>query len=93
LKDDFSDHEVATVPEMRWNGFKNGELLRVAENDFEVFLTIDQGLRYQQNLRRTRLAVILFVAPDNRIETLRPLVPKALRALATVKSGEVIRIE
>lgn len=50
LKKDLIGHDVLTVPEMGWRGVKNGELLRRAKNSFDVFVTIDQGLQYQQNL-------------------------------------------
>lgn len=93
LKHDLSGHDVATVLEMGWRGLKNGVLLRLAETTFEVFITIDQGLRYQQSLQRTKLAVILLTAPNNRIETLRPLVPRILATLDRIQSGEMIRIE
>lgn len=46
LKSDLIGHDVATVPEMGWRGLKNGELIRRAENSFDVFVTIDQGLQY-----------------------------------------------
>jgi hypothetical protein len=93
LKFAFSGHQVTTVPEKGWRGLKNGELLRHAESAFEVFVTIDQGLRYQQNLKGTKLGVILSVAPDNRIETLRPLMPQVVSALANIQAGTIIRLE
>ena len=93
LKSAFSGHQVATVPEMGWRGLKNGELLRQAARAFDVFVTIDQGLRYQQNLKGTELGVILLVAPDNRIETLRPLMLQVVSALADIQAGTIIRLE
>ncbi len=50
LKSLFADHETRTVPEMGWQGTKNGELIRLAAAEFDVFLTADQNLQYQQNL-------------------------------------------
>jgi predicted nuclease of predicted toxin-antitoxin system len=76
LKHDLPEHEVATVGEMGWAGIKNGALLRLAETAFEVFITADQNLEYQQNLRSTLLAIVVLVAPDNRVATLRPLMPR-----------------
>jgi predicted nuclease of predicted toxin-antitoxin system len=93
LKHDLPGHDVTTVSEMRWKGLKNGELIRLAEQAFNVFVTIDQGVKYQQNLQRTRLAVIMLAAPNNRIETLRPLMPQVLVALKSIRSGEMVRIE
>jgi len=67
-------HEVSTVQQKGWAGLKNGELLRrAADAGFEVFLTADRNLEFQQNLSQTRLRVILLVAPSNTLEDLLPL--------------------
>ena len=68
-------HEIQTVPEAGWAGVKNGALLRVADGLFEVFLTVDQGIQYQQNLTGLRIGVLIMVAPSNDIDDLRPLLP------------------
>ena len=60
---------------------KNGELLRVAENEFDVWVTADQNIEYQQNLNRFNIAVIVLVAPNNRLETLLPMILKLRKAL------------
>lgn len=83
-------HDVRTVAEMGWAGTRNGPLLRLAATDFDVFLTVDQGIEFQQSLAGLALAVIVMVAPSNDIDDLRPLMPRVLPALATTKSGEVI---
>jgi predicted nuclease of predicted toxin-antitoxin system len=93
LKNDLSGHDVATVSEMKWKGLKNGELIRLAEQVFDAFVTIDQGVRYQQNLQKTKLAVIMLAAPNSRVETLRPLMPRVLAVLQTIRSGEIVRVE
>lgn len=86
-------HEVHTVAEMGWSGKKNGELLKItATNDFQVFLTGDQNLRYQQNLRSTDVAVIVLGAATNRLDDLLPLMPALLSALENVKKGELKEI-
>ncbi len=92
LKQELPGHDVATVPEMGWRGLKNGELLRSAESAFDVLITIDQGLRYQQNLRTSKLIIVVLVADNNRIETLRPLMRQVLNAIATNAGGSIIRI-
>jgi len=92
LKRELLGHIVATVPEMGWASIKNGALLRFAEAAFEVFVTADQNLQYQQNLRSTVLGIIVLVAPNTRLETLRPLIPNVLLALQTIQAGDVIRI-
>ena len=50
LRRELSEHEVFTVTEQGWSGIENGELLSLAEEDFDIFLTVDQNLKFQQNL-------------------------------------------
>jgi Domain of unknown function (DUF5615) len=87
-------HDVFTVEEAGFKGLKNGALLRraVAEG-FEVLVTVDQSLSHQQNLRSLRIAVLILAARKNTYAALKPLVPRALRALARVRRGEVVRVE
>lgn len=93
LKRELPDHVVAMVQEMGWSGRKNGELMQLARGQFEVFLTSDQNLRYQQNLAYADVGVIVLVAPTNRIEALQPLMPQVNQVLPTIKAGEVIEVE
>ncbi len=58
LKHELAEHEVKTVPEVGWAGKKNGELLRFAEPDYDVFVTMDRQLPFQQNLAALDLCVI-----------------------------------
>ncbi len=81
LKNDFKDHQVKTVPEAGWQGKKNGELLRSMEGLFDVFVTADQNLQYQLNLRNTTTSIIILAASANRYENLRKLVPDVLSYL------------
>jgi PIN like domain len=93
LKDELAGHDVHTVPEMGWAGKKNGELLNLlVPMGFEVFLTVDQNLRYQQNLQAASIVVIMLVAPTNRLADLKPLVPSVLKALAAVQPGQLVVI-
>ena len=92
LKNDLPGHAVSTVSEMGWAGTKDGALLHLAETRFEVFVTIDQNVAYQQNLPSVTLGIIVLVAPNNRLETLRPLIPKVAAALPTIHPGDVVRI-
>lgn len=69
LKQDIRAELVKTVPEMGWASIENGALLRLAEAEFEVFLTRDRNLEYQQNLQAFGLAVIVVVAPSNILTT------------------------
>jgi predicted nuclease of predicted toxin-antitoxin system len=75
LRSELTDHGVRTVAEMGWSGIKNGELLKKAAAEFDCFLTVDRNLQFQQAVDRLPLAVIVIRANDNRLETLRPLIP------------------
>lgn len=85
-------HEVKTVPELGWAGVKNGTLLGLAEGQFDVFLTVDRNLAFQQVLPRFPIAVLVLEAATNRLADLLPLVPGILAALLVAKGGEVTRI-
>ena len=87
LCDELSGHAVRSVRDMGWSGLKNGELLRRAAEQFDVFVTADQNLQYQQNLRALPVAVIVLVAKSNRIQSLKPLVPDILAALHEFSRG------
>ena len=86
------DHEVRSVVELGWSGFKNGPLIRLAEKEFDVFLTVDQGITYQQSLTGVNLAVAILAATSNDIDDLRPLIPSLLESLDQITSGEVVVI-
>ena len=85
-------HYIMTVQERGWSGKKNGELLRLLQGEFDVFLTGDQNLTYQQNLSNTTIAIVVLVAPNNRIESLKPLMPKVQELLKTIQPGEVVQV-
>ena len=89
LKRELVGHEVSTAPEMGWASKKNGQLLSLAQVDFDIFLTSDRNLSHQQNLSTFDIAVVVLVAPSNRIDDLRPLVPRVLEVLPTAKRGAV----
>jgi predicted nuclease of predicted toxin-antitoxin system len=92
LRRELAEHEVFTVTEYGWSGIKNGELLALAEGEFDVFLTVDQNLKYQQNLKAFNIGVILLVARNNRLKTLLPLMPEVREALDNIKAREFIRV-
>ncbi|MEK7727390.1 MAG: hypothetical protein AAB354_03190 [candidate division KSB1 bacterium] len=93
LKRELPGHVIVRVQEMGWSGIKNGALINlIKSSDFEVFVTIDGNLEYQQNLRAINFALIVLGAPENTFETLRPLMPKVLEALKTVKVTDVVHI-
>jgi predicted nuclease of predicted toxin-antitoxin system len=84
LRSELPGHDVETVAEMGWAGMKNGALLQRAASEFDVLLTMDQGVLYQQNLAGLPLALIIVKAPSNDIKDLRPKMPKVLQVLATI---------
>jgi predicted nuclease of predicted toxin-antitoxin system len=86
-------HDVSTVQQQGWAGITNGELLRrAAAQGFEVLLTADQNLEFQQNLSGAALGVLVLVAPSNALEDLLPLVPGILAALPKIGRGSVVRV-
>lgn len=93
LKSCFPDGvDVVTVAERGWSGMKNGALLRVASKEFDLFISMDKGIAYQQNLADAGLGIILLSASSNRYQDLLPLMPRIGEALTRIQPGEVIRI-
>lgn len=93
LKRFFSEgHDVRTVREQGWRGKKNGDLIRLAQREFDALVTMDQSIPHQQNLSGFGLAIILLEALSNRLEDLAPLVAPIEAALPEARPGEVIRI-
>jgi len=84
LKQDFpAEHEVFTVRDKGWLGQKNGALLKLMmEEGFEIFVTVDRNLPYQQNIQRLPLTIVVLCAINNRLETLRALIPKMFERIA-----------
>ena len=91
LRRDLSGHEVKTVQEMGWNGIKNGRLLALAQADFEVFITADRNLSFQQNIANFSIAVVLKAESIRLIHT-RPRMPKVLAILPSLRLGQVITV-
>ena len=71
-------HEVKTARQMGWSTIKNGELLKLAEKEFQVFVTVDRNLSFQQNVPAFAIAVIVLRAKSNRLSDLRKRPVKAL---------------
>ena len=76
------------MPEMGWASKRNGELLRLAAREFDIFLTADRRLQHEQQLSMFRIAVVVLVARSNRLLDLLPLVPEILEVLLQAKPGE-----
>lgn len=84
--------EVVTVSYRGWKGKENGELLRIASDEFDAFITVDQGIPNQQNLDNFEIGIILLEAESNRFEDLVPLISQVNVVLKTVKNGEIVRV-
>jgi hypothetical protein len=82
------EHFVKTVPQMGWATIKNGELLALAEKEFDVFITVDRNLSFQQNLPEFDIAVLVLQAHTNRLADLKPLAPKVLSILPSLTKGK-----
>jgi predicted nuclease of predicted toxin-antitoxin system len=86
------NHEVLTVAGMGWAGKKNGELLDLAQQEFDAFLTTDQGIPHQQNVRHLDLAVMILEARSNTLEDLTPLMEKVNTELRQARPGATVRL-
>jgi hypothetical protein len=92
LRTELQGHDVLTVREAGWSGLSNGELLARAAGKFDVFVTADQNLQYQQNLAALPVAVVVLVARSNRMQDLRPLLPDLLDRLPKLPARALARI-
>lgn len=84
---------VKTARQMGWATIKNGELLALAAQQFDVFVTVDRNLSFQQNLAAFPIAVLVLRTRTNRLADLRPLIPALLSALPALKPGVAQLIE
>jgi hypothetical protein len=85
-------HDVQTVVRAGWAGLQNGELLRRARGQFDVFVTMDQNIPFQQNVPALKLGVVVLRAASNRMADLRPLISALLAALDGIQPGELLRV-
>ena len=93
LKFALPEHGCKTAPEAGFAGQKNGRLLSLAEDaGFELFLTVDKGLPYQQNLAGRRIAILVVSARSNRLADLLPHLEACRAVMNSIRPGEVIRI-
>lgn len=90
LKRRLLGRDIRTVQEMGWAGLKNGDLLAAAEGHFDVFITTDKNLRFQQNLKKFSFAVLLL--PSNKVPVVVGLIPDIEAALTTITSGDFVKI-
>jgi len=93
LKAAFVGHQCSTVPEAGLAGKKNGDLLSLAEiQGFEIFLTMDKGIQYEQNLTDRRIAIIIVRAKSNRLGDLIPHADACLAHMRSIRSGQIVLV-
>jgi predicted nuclease of predicted toxin-antitoxin system len=85
-------HNCATVQEAGWSGKVNGELLALAESKFDVLVTIDTNLQYQQNLSGRKIAIVILMARSNRLEDLSPHFAACAEAISKIKPGNIVHV-
>jgi hypothetical protein len=90
----FAEHDCQTAAYAKLAGLKNGALLAAAEvAAFEILITTDQEIPYQQNRNGMRISIIILCAPTNRLADLKRLMPAVLLSLKSIEPGQVIRLE
>jgi hypothetical protein len=89
LRRDLPEFAIRTAQEEGWGAYKNGELLKRASATFDVIVTLDQRMRYQQNLPERRIGVVVIELPDTRLVFIRELLPQIREAIQAVGAGEV----
>ena len=86
------NHVILTTSNVGWNGVRNGRLLALAKDKFDVLITSDQKIPFQQRITNSDVAVVILVAKTNDIKDYLPLVPKVLETLDIIRRGQVVRI-
>jgi hypothetical protein len=92
LRRDLSGFNIQAVTEAGWSGIKNGELRRRANGVFDVFLTADRNLAFQQNLSKVRLGVVVLAIGSTKLDDLRAIAGRIVTALDEVQPGQLVRI-
>ena len=93
LKREFPGHEVRTVPEAGWAGKTNGELLALAADDFDLFVTADQRMQFQINLSKLKIAILVLYVDDLKLETLQKIMPAARKMMNKVGPGKILQVK
>jgi hypothetical protein len=86
LREHLTSHAVTTAFELGWSNLKNGDLLAAAETSFDLLITIDQQLRYQQNLSGRKLAILVLLTTS--WPRIRTRIPQIQEAVERIKPGE-----
>lgn len=85
-------HECETVRDAGFSGKENGELLALADKDFDVLVTIDRNIPFQENLAGKRIAILIIRAASSDLDDIRPHVPEAIAALKFIKPQQVVEV-
>ena len=85
-------HECETVRRAGYGSKKNGELLSLAEGRWDVLLTSDRRIKYQQNMAGRKVSIVVLRAKSNRMGDLLPLMPACAEALLTISPGQIIEV-
>lgn len=91
VKKRLPERQIKSVQEMGWSGVKNGELLKLVEAEFDIFITSDKNLRYQQNLEKREIGILLL--PSNQIPIVESLLPKVDETLETIKVKDFVELK
>jgi len=92
LRRKLPEFEVRTVQEEGWGSVRNGELLRRAEDTFDVLLTADRRMQYQQKLTSFRIGIVVIVTPRLQLELLESAAEELRTVLGSVKPGEIVHV-
>lgn len=93
LRNSITGHDCQTARYAGLAGLTNGELLKAAEEaKFDVLLTVDQGIEYQQNLTNRKMAIVVFHAKSNRLKNLLELLPTCLACIDSIQPGQIVNI-
>ncbi len=92
LRRRFAEFAISTVQEEGWGSFTNGDLLRVAEGKFDVLLTADRRMQYQQTLTSFRIGVVIIITPRLQLQVLEGASEMLRDAISSVAPGEVVHV-
>jgi predicted nuclease of predicted toxin-antitoxin system len=93
FKHTLAEHSCQTVPEASFAGKRNGDLLDLAERaGFQIFVTLDKGIEFEQNLTGRQIAIVILVSKSNRLEDLLPLASGCAIAISAALPGRITRV-
>ena len=93
LRRHFVGHDVSTIEQAGYKSLKNGALLAAASKDFDVLVTVDKNIQYQQNTGSFPISILVLSARTNNLIDLLPIIPNALEALETIGQGMIVSVQ